>query len=403
MKNYKKLFPFFIKHHNIIYLDSAATTLKFNSVITNVNNYYLNYSINAYRNENKLAYKCQEIILNTRKIIAKFINAKDHKSIIFTSNTTDSTNKAALMLEEILKPNDEIILTKIDHSSNLVPWFNIAKKTKAKLIFVDVDKNNIISLTQVKKNITEKTKILAINHISNAVGKINEVEKIGQFLEKSKNKIYYYVDAAQSIAHTITNVQKIKCDFLGFSGHKIYGPTGIGVLYINENILNCVYLRQGGGGSIVRLSTDGFIEYKKYNQYEPGTLNYAGIFGLSKSIEQLYKLNFNNVIKYEKSLTLYLYNKLLKVDNIQMISKNPDIPIICFNIKNIFCQDVSHYLAQNNVYTRSGEQCIKLKNSFSKDNYLFIRISLAIYNTKNDIDTLVKLLTKKIDFLANIT
>lgn len=400
LKNCRKDFPFLKNNPKTIYFDNAATSLKPHSIVNAILKYYLEDNSNGSRSEHKIAYKCQEMLLKSKNKIKEFINAKDISEIIFNSGTTDGLNMVARMLEDVIKKDDEIVLTEVDHTSNLVPWFALAKRNKAKIIWVKANENNVITKDNLKSVFTSKTKIVAMNHISNTIGKINEIHKIGKFLENKK--CYYVVDAAQSIIHEIVDVQKIKCDFLVFSGHKMLAPTGIGVLYCALKYLLLFDAPKHGGGSLDKIYYDGNFTYKNDKKFEPGTPNYAGIYGMLAAIEYIEKIGLENIISYEKKLTQYLMEKMKDVKNIEIYNLNADIPIICFNIQNVFCQDVGQELDIHNICVRTGDNCVKLISKFSNSENKYVRMSLMFYNTFAEIEKAVQVLNQGEDFLNGL-
>ena len=395
MINVRKDFPFFKKNEKIIYFDNAATTLKPKDVINRISNVNTNYSFNSYRTEYKGSIKLQKLINNARKYVATFINASANE-INYTYNATFGINHVALMLEEFLNDGDEIILSYSEHSSNLLPWFNLTKKKDIKIRFLKLSNDNKITLSNFKKLFNSKTKIVALTIISNVIGKINECEEIGNFIN---GKCYYVLDAVQSVAHIKTNVKKLKCDFLIFSGHKILGPTGIGVVFTHKKLLKKLNPIIVGGGMNLDIYKNYTYTYKNsYLKFEAGTPNYAGILGLDSALKYIKKIGFKKIIEHEQKLLNYFYKKAKNIKNMVIYNKNTDIGIVSFNIKKIFCQDVVDELSNNNIFLRAGDNCVKLLNNYNKENK-YIRASFYIYNTKEEIDFFFKIIKKGGDFL----
>ena len=376
---------------NIIYFDSAATALKPKKVIDSITDYYNNYSANAHRGDYDISLKVDYKIEETRDLVKKFINAKDSNEIIFTYGTTDSLNKVVFgYYKYILKENDEILLTKSEHASNLLPWFELKEQLNLKISYIDLDDDYKITLDNVKKAITDKTKVISIAHISNVVGDTRPIKEISK-IAKEKN-ISLLIDGAQSIPHIKVDVQDLDVDFYTFSGHKLYGPTGIGVLYGKKELLNSFHPTTFGGGMNASFDSDGKRIYDEIPLLlEAGTPNIAGIIGLNASIRYLNDIGIENIEKYEKELRSYAINKLENVKDIIIYNKNSESSIITINIKDIFAQDLAIYLNKYNICVRAGNHCAKvLKEELNVKNT--VRISLGLYNTKEEIDYLIKVL-----------
>ncbi len=397
MLKLKKDFPVFKNNPKIVFLDSSSGSLKPKVVIDSIKHYYENYSCNVQRSEYHISREATKIIEETREDVRKFINAKKNSEIIFTSGTTDSTNKGALSFVDVLKKDDEIIISRATHSSNVLPWKEVSLLTGAKIVIMELDDNQKITLKQIKKYITNKTKVISIETISNVIGKSNECIKIGEYI--SKMNIYYFLDAAQSIAHVETDVQKFKCHMLAFSGNKIMGPTGSGCLYINEKIHNIIKNKIKGGGTILNINDKLKSIPKNYPScFEPGTPNLAAIFGLKAAIKYLNNIGFNNIIKHEQELLKYTYEQLQKIVEVTIYNPNANIGIICFNYKGIFCEDLGNKLGRDDICVRNGDNCSKLLNKFNETN-MYVRVSLYIYNDKNDIDKFINSLKNAKEYL----
>lgn len=382
---------FNILNNDIIYFDNAATSLKPKKVIDSIMDYYNNYSANAHRGDYNISLKVDLKIEEARKNIKNFINAKDSNEIVFTSGTTDSINKVVFgYYKYILKENDEIILTKAEHASNLLPWFELAEQLNLKIKYIDLTNDYKITIDSLNKIITDKTKVISIAYITNVVGDIRPIKEISK-IAKSKN-ISILVDAAQAIPHIKIDVQDLDIDFLAFSGHKVYGPTGIGVLYGKVELLNNIHPTSFGGGMNASFDSNGKRIYDEIPLLlEAGTPNIAGIIGLNASICYINSIGIENIKKYETSLKTYAISKLKGVKDIIIYNENSESSIITINIKDIFAQDLGIYLNKYNICVRSGNHCAKiLKEELNIKNT--VRISLAFYNTKEEIDYLVKVL-----------
>ncbi len=375
---------------NIIYLDNAATSFKPNSVLKAMNDYYTRYCGNAHRGDYKISHIVDDLIDDSREAVAKFINSNKNE-IIFTSGTTESINIATFcFFSNILKPGDEIITTKAEHSSLLLPLFELAKKNKLKIKYITLDKNNHVTLDNIKKEITNKTKLIALAHITNVLGDIRPIKEIGNYAYK--NNIYTLIDAAQSIGHINIDIKEFNIDFMAFSAHKMYGPTGIGILFGKEKLLEKMTPYKYGGDMNASYDSDMNIEYKNIpTRLEAGTQNISGIIGLKAAIEYINKIGIEKIYNHDAELRTYLINKLTQLDNIKIYNENETTGIVTFNINKVFCQDVAVYLDKKNICIRAGSHCAKILHEIIKDKNT-CRVSLSIYNTKKDLDILVKAL-----------
>lgn len=404
VENIRKDFPILNKKINdnkLIYFDNAATTQKPIQVIDSISNYYKNYNSNIHRSVYTLGNVSEEIYNQSKEKIKNFINAKNLEEIIYSSGTTQILNNLARILEPLIDENDEIIITEMEHHANIVPWQELAKRKKAKLKYLEVDINGKISISQLEEYINKKTKIVSITYASNVLGTINPVEKVGKIL-KDKN-IFYILDAAQAAPHIKIDVQKINCDFLAFSGHKLCAPTGIGVMYGKKEWLEKLNPANFGGGMI------GIVENNKSswaeipNKFEAGTPLLAQSAGLLSAIEYIDKIGINNIEKYTKKLTKYLYNELNSIKGITIYGPNSEserVSLISFNIDNIHPHDVASFLDNKGICVRAGHQCtqplLKKLNVYS-----VLRVSVYFYNTKEEIDFFIKTLKETKDFFEN--
>ena len=384
---------FNILNNNIIYFDNGATSLKPKCIADSISFYYNNYSANAHRGDYDLSLLVDNKYEGTRTIVKEFINARKNKEIIFTSGATDSLNKIIFgYFKNYLKEDDEVLLTKSEHASNILPWFELKDEINIKINYIPLT-NLEVTLDNVKNSITNKTKVISIAHITNVVGDIRPIKEIIEYAH-SKN-ILVIIDGAQSVAHTKIDVQDLDIDFLAFSAHKMLGPTGVGVLYGKEELLNNIKPITFGGGMNVSFQFDGTRIYNEIpSLLEAGTPNIAGVIGFGEAIKYLNNIGMDNIEKYEKDLKKYAINKLKNVNDIIIYNENSESGIITFNIKDIFAQDLAIYLNKYNICVRAGNHCAKiLKDELGIKNTC--RISLYFYNTKEEIDYLVNILNNK--------
>jgi len=379
-----------INKKRLVYLDNAATTQKPIEVINAIKEFYEKDNANVHRGLHELSLRSSIQYENAHKSVAEFINANEEE-IIFTSGTTESINLLANSFEQILKPNDEIVVTEMEHHSNFVPWQQLAIRKKLKLKIIPLKKDLSLDLDIAKKLITKKTKIVAITHISNSLGTINPIKEI--IINAHKNNSLTIIDAAQSISHTKINVKNLDCDFLAFSGHKIFAPTGIGVLYGKKHLLEKLQPSKFGGGMIkevtIKNSTWNDLPWK----FEAGTPNISGAIGLQKAIEFVNNIGINNIEKHNQELTKYAISKLKNIPGITLYTPKNQGPIISFTLKNIHPHDVSEILNLEGIATRAGNHCtMPLMNKLKIQGTN--RISFQIYNTKEDIDILIKAINK---------
>ena len=387
--DYKKDFP--ILNNDIIYFDNAATTLKPQCVIDEVVEYYKSYSANAHRGDYKISQIVDDKLNLARQKVKEFINADEKEEIVFTSGATESLNIIIKgFLKNYLKSQDEILTTKAEHASLVLPLFNITKQNGAIVKYITLDDNLKVTLENVKKSITNKTKAIVLSHVTNVLGDIRPIKEICYYAHKLG--IIVIVDGAQSIPHEKVDVKDLDVDFLVFSAHKMLGPTGVGVLYGKEKYLRKVSPLIEGGGMNAFFDSFGNVEYKELpEKLEAGTQNLAGILGFSKAIDYINSIGIENIKQIEIELKKYMIEKLSKLKNIIIYNKEVSNGIITFNVKDVFSQDVAAYLDKNNICIRVGNHCAKiLSEVLGVKNTC--RVSLYFYNTKEEIDKIVELL-----------
>ena len=377
--------------HEIVYFDNGATTLKPNAVKEAINDYYENYSANAHRGDYKISNIVDEKYEQTRTKVKQLINAKEDSEIVFTSGTTDSLNLIVNgYFKQNLKKDDEVLITYSEHASNILPWFILAKEIGIKVKYIELDQNYEVTIENVEKAITPKTKVISLAHITNVISDVRPIKSISQLAHK--NNILLVVDAAQSIAHTKIDVTDMDIDFLAFSAHKMYGPTGIGVMYAKYKLLDKMQPRNYGGGMNAVFTKDGYIELREIpTRLEAGTPNIEGVIGLSAAIDYINKIGIDKIHKYEQELKKYLLEQLNQLDFVEIYNKKAQGSSVAFNIKNVFAQDTSIYLDKYNICIRAGNHCAKILNEATKINNT-CRIVLSFYNTKEEIDLLINVL-----------
>ena len=384
-----KDFPL-LKNRCITYLDNGATTQKPLQVLEAIEKFYKNSNANPHRGAYSLSIEATEQYENTRTKIADFINANHREEIIFSKNATESLNLIAYSYGmENLKENDEIVISIMEHHSNLVPWQKVAKATKSKLNYMYINEEFELSDEEIESKITDKTKIVGITHVSNVLGTVNNIEKIIKYAHK-KGAIVV-VDASQSIPHMKIDVQKLDADFLVFSGHKMLAPLGIGVLYGKREILNKMTPFLMGGDMIEYVYEQDTTFAPLPNKFEAGTQNVEGVIGLGAAIDYIENLGYENIKKLEDEIVEYARQKLSKLDFLTLYmtpNKENHQAVISFNINGVHPHDVASILDNSGVCVRSGNHCAQpLMRFLGIDSTC--RASFYFYNTKEDVDKLV--------------
>lgn len=385
-------FPFLF--NNITYLDNGATTLKPLVVVKKIEEYYTEYTSNAHRGDYKTSLKVDTEYELARNKVQEFINAKSRKEVVFTSGATESLNYIATgFFSNILEPGDEILITKSEHASNVLPWFRLARELNLEVNYIPLDNNYYVTVENVLKSITPKTKLIALAQVTNVIGDLRPIKEIAHIAHE--RGIFLVVDGAQSVPHMKIDVQDLDCDFLAFSAHKLCGPTGVGVLYGKEELLQEMEPVNLGGGMNESFDDVNDVYLKSLpTRLEAGTPNIAGVIGLGAAIDYLNKIGMDNILEHERELRKYLINKLVDIKHIDIINLESDTGIVAFNVDGIFSQDVAVYLDKYNICVRAGNHCAKiLKDAVGVKNTC--RVSLYFYNTKEEIDRLVELLSDK--------
>lgn len=384
-----------LNNREMAYLDNGATTQKPKQVLEALKKFYENENANPHRGAYALSMEATEVYENTRNKIAKFINAKNSEEIIFSKNATESLNLIAYSYGlDNLKENDEVVLSIMEHHSNIVPWQYVTKKTKSKLKYMYINDDFEISKKEIEEKITDKTKIVGITQVSNVLGTINPVKDIIKYAHE-KGAIVI-LDASQSIPHFKIDVQDLDADFVVFSGHKMLAPLGIGVLYGKKELLQKMNPFLMGGDMIEYVHEQETTFAPLPNKFEAGTQNVEGVVGLGAAIDYINKIGYENIEKEEKELTAYARKELEKLDFLDLyLTPNEEnhSSVFSFNIKGIHPHDVASILDTEGVYVRSGNHCAQpLLRYLGIDSTC--RASLYFYNTKEEIDKLVKALIR---------
>ena len=380
--------------NNIIYFDNGATTFKPKQVLKKISDYYTEYTANAHRGDYHISLKVDTEYELARNIVQEFINAKERSEIVFTSGSTESLNYIATgFFGNYLEAGDEILITKAEHASNVLPWFKLAKQLDVLVNFIDLDDNHYVTIDNVLKAITPRTKVISLAQITNVIGDIRPIKEICKIAHE--RGIFVVVDAAQSAPHIKIDVQDLDCDFLAFSGHKLCGPTGVGVLYGKKELLENMEPVNLGGGMNESFDTVNDVYLKSLpTRLEAGTPNIEGVLGLGEAINYLNSIGMDKIHEYEMALRKYLVEKLIDIKHIDIINMEADSGIVAFNVDGVFSQDVAVYLDKYNICLRAGNHCAKiLKDEVGVKNTC--RISLYFYNNYEEIDRLVELLKDK--------
>ena len=386
LSNIRKEFPIF-NNQNLVYLDSANSSQKPQSVIDRINDFYSNEFSNVGRSVHALAIAATNNYENTRVSVQKYINAKNKDEIVFTKGATEAINLVANTFgQKYLKKGDEILLTELEHHSNYVPWHYLRNLKGVKIEFAEVNDNGEVSVESIKKKITSKTKIIAVTHLSNVTGAILPIKEITE-LAHSKG-IPILIDGCQGAPHLKLDMQDLDCDFYTISCHKMYGPTGLGILYAKKKWLEELPPYQGGGGMIKEVKKDSISYGDLPNKYEAGTMATAQVIAFDQSIKFLEKIGMNNVIQHEKELMNYGQEILKKNNSVKLVGnpKNKGA-VLSFTIEGIHPHDIATILDEDGVAIRAGHHCCQILHE-TLGITATARASLGVYNTKEDIDRL---------------
>jgi len=381
-------------NNDIIYFDNGATTLKPKCVVNEVIDYYNKYTANAHRGDYDISAIVDRKYEEVRDKVKDFIKASRRDEIIYTKGTTESINTIVFgYMAKNLNSGDEVLITKSEHASNVLPWLELAKQKGIIIKFIPLDDNHEITIDNLNSVITSRTKVISIAHITNVIGDVRPIEEIGKICKE--RDILFVVDAAQSIGHMAIDVNKYNISFLAFSAHKMLGPTGIGVLFGKYDLLNKMIPLEYGGGMNSYFESSGELEYKPLpERLEAGTQNIAGVLGMGAAIDYLQNIGLENIHKHELELKEYALNKLKDIPNIKIYNANSNSGIVIFNIDKIFSQDTAVFLNHFGICVRAGNHCAKIvKDEINVTNTC--RASFYLYNTKEEIDKLVDALNSQ--------
>lgn len=381
---------------DIVYFDNGATTLKPNCVVSKMVDYYTKFTSNIHRGDYEAAVITNKLYDEVRDIVRDFINCNSSKEVVFTSGTTNSLNLVVFgYMRKYLKKGDEVLLTKSEHASNVVPWYKLAEEIGIVIKYIPLNEDYELTIENIEKSITPNTKVISIAHITNVIGDIRDVKSIGEVCKK--NNILFCVDGAQSVPHMKVDFKECNMDFLSFSAHKMCGPTGVGVLVSKEELLDKMDPICYGGGMNQYFEYDGSYELKKAPiKFEAGTPPIAEVIGMGEAIKYLNSIGMDKIHQYEMELKRYMIEQIADIPNLVIYNKNSNSGILAFNIEGVFAQDTSVYLNHYHIYVRAGNHCAKmLKDEINIKNT--VRVSLYFYNNKEDIDRLVNVLKQSKD------
>ena len=377
----------------LIYLDNASTTQKPNLVIEKIENYYKNTNSNIHRGVHHLSQKATDEYENSREKVHKFIGSNSSKEIVFVRGTTEAINLVANShVKPLLSKGDNVIISQMEHHANIVPWQMITKEKESEIRIIPINENGELIIEKLNELIDKRTRFISVNHVSNTLGTINPVEKLIEIAHKNNIKIM--IDGAQAVQHMKVNVSKMNADFYCFSGHKMYGPTGIGVLYGKQEILESMQPYQGGGDMIKSVTFEKTIYNDIPNRFEAGTPNIVGVIGLGKAIDFIENITIEKIEKLEMELLNYATDKISSIEKVRIIgNSNKKASVISFVIEDIHPHDIGTIMDKLGIAIRAGHHCTQPIMDFYEIPAT-ARASFAIYNTKEDVDKLVEAIEK---------
>ena len=383
----RKDFPMIENNPDLVYLDSAATSLKPQCVIDAVVDFYAKHTSNVHRGDYRVAEINDKLYDGTRNLVAELIHC-DKDEVVYTHNVSHSLNQIAFGLKPILKKGDTVLITYAEHASNVLPWFALQKEIGINIEYIETDNEANITIDTFKKAMHEGVKVVSVAEVTNVLGSIQPVKEMCEIAHSYG--AYMIVDGAQSVPHMKVDVKDLDVDFLGFSAHKMCGPSGVGILYGKKKLLDAMEPVFYGGDMNARFNKDGEMLLKDTPvKFEAGTPNIEGVIGTGAAIQYLLSIGLDNIHEYEKELRAYAIDKLSQLDNIEIINPDNLYGPIDFNAKGVFAQDAAGFLASKNIAVRSGNHCAKILHSIIHTDQS-IRASLYFYNTKEEIDRFVE-------------
>jgi len=394
VRKIREAFPIYKNHPQLVYLDSAASALKLNKVKESINYYYDNLNTNVYRGDYDLGYQTTTLFEATREEVAQFINA-DKQEIVFTKGTTEGINLVANHFSSILKEGDEIIISELEHHTNFIPWQIVAKKTKATIKYVKLTKEGRITVANFLAVLSDKTKIVALNYVSNVMGYLTPLREIIMLAHEKKARVL--IDAAQAAPHFKLDVKALKVDYLAFSSHKMFGPTGVGILYLNEQTHQETIPFEYGGEMVLKVDKESAIFKDAPYKFEAGTPPIEGVIAFKEAIKFFNKIDYSSIREHTKMLHEYTLKKLKELKEVKVYNPHNEIGLITFNIDGVHPHDAMTIFAKNKVYLRAGQHCAEPITKFLGE-MATLRASFHIYNDFNDCDKLVASIKETIAF-----
>ena len=383
----RKDFPMIKNNPDLVYLDSAATSLKPQCVIDAVVDFYTKHTSNVHRGDYRVAEINDKLYDGTRNLVAELIHC-DKDEVVYTHNVSHSLNQIAFGLKPMLKKGDTVLITYAEHASNVLPWFALQKEIGINIEYIETDEEANITIDTFKKAMHEGVKVVSVAEVTNGLGSIQPIKEMCEIAHSYG--AYMIVDGAQSVPHMKVDVKDLDVDFLGFSAHKMCGPSGVGILYGKKKLLDAMEPVFYGGDMNARFNKDGEMLLKDTPvKFEAGTPNIEGVIGTGAAIQYLLSIGLDNIHEYEKELRAYAIEKLSQLDNIEIINPNNLYGPIDFNAKGVFAQDAAGFLASKNIAVRSGNHCAKILHNIIHTDQS-IRASLYFYNTKEEIDRFVE-------------
>ncbi len=399
IKNIRAQFPIYDHNPDLVYLDNSATSLKPLSVLNKMEEYYREYGVNIHRGVYALSYRATEEYDLAREKVAKFINA-DFSEVIFTKNATDGLNFVALAYGEThLQAGDVVLTSELEHHSSFLPWLKLCERKRAVLRYVPLDENGRITVENFRLALDEKVKVVALTYVSNVMGYVTPIKEIIKLAHFQNAMVV--VDAAQAVPHFFVDVKDLDCDFLAFSGHKMFGPTGIGVLYGKAAILKRMPPLQYGGDMNENVTKEA-VDIKEIPYcFEAGTPMIAEALGLGAAVDFIGKIGYENIIRHEKALHEYALKKLKNVKGITLYNPSADLGIMTFNVEGVHPHDAATIFDADDIALRAGHHCAQLVSQWLKCSGT-LRASLYVYNTQADVDRFVATLKKTVAFFQQL-